>query len=206
MRRLSIAAAVFALALSACTQVPETFKQAEAVECPSGSDCYDPPRPVGPGGVLLVEAGEFYFEILEGAETVQEGPVEITVDNVGGAEHNLTIDEAFGDPDAVLPDENIPPGETGTATLELFAGSYVYYCSVPGHRQAGMEATLEVSAAGAVTVTPGPTATDGTATDGDELVEEGASPGAAGADQPDSPAPAEPEPEGPADTEGGAGG
>ena len=32
-----------------------------------------------------------------------------------------------------------------TLTLKLKPGSYVFYCTVPGHRQAGMEGTLNVS-------------------------------------------------------------
>ncbi len=82
-------ALVAALALTACGSVPEEFKEAEALECPSGSDCYDPPRPEGPGGQLEVEAGEFYFEIRGGE--AQEGAVEVTLDNVGGADHSITV-------------------------------------------------------------------------------------------------------------------
>lgn len=176
-----------AMVLSACTTVPEAYKEAEAYECPP-EEC-DPPRPAGPGGELLVEGGEFFFEITEGAETVQEGDVEVTFDNVGGAEHNFTIDEAYGDVISVPPgNENTPPGETSTATLQLFAGTYTYYCSVPGHRAAGMVGTLTVAPAGSAPQ-PGPT---GTGTEGDEeedVTEEGAEPGEEGADPSAEPAP-----------------
>jgi uncharacterized cupredoxin-like copper-binding protein len=36
-------------------------------------------------------------------------------------------------------------GGTKSFTVTLAAGKYVYYCSVPGHRQAGMQGTLTVS-------------------------------------------------------------
>lgn len=190
MRRVHIVPAVvagLAMFLSACTTVPEAYKQAEPYECPP-EEC-DPPEPAGPGGELLVEGGEFFFEILEGEESVQEGPVTVTFDNVGGAEHNFTIDEAFGDVKAVPPDGNTQPGETDEGELELFAGTFTYYCSVPGHRSAGMEGTLTVAPAGAA---PAPTDTED---EGDEDGEDpedtqgGATPGEGG------PSPDEPQPD-----------
>jgi plastocyanin len=36
-------------------------------------------------------------------------------------------------------------GGTKTITLTLTPGTYYFYCSVPGHRQAGMQGTLTVS-------------------------------------------------------------
>jgi uncharacterized cupredoxin-like copper-binding protein len=35
-------------------------------------------------------------------------------------------------------------GGSKTLTVTLKAGTYKFYCSVPGHRQAGMEGTLTV--------------------------------------------------------------
>lgn len=141
------AAAVAVVALSGCTQVPPEIREAEALACPSGSDCYDEPRPDGPGGQMTVDGGEWFFEVTQGAAV--EGPVEITFENVGTTEHNLTIDEAYGDVKAVPPgDATIPGGASETGTLELFAGQTVIYCSVPGHRAQGMELVITVAAPG----------------------------------------------------------
>lgn len=35
-------------------------------------------------------------------------------------------------------------GGSGTGTLELETGEYTYFCTVPGHREQGMEGTLSV--------------------------------------------------------------
>jgi hypothetical protein len=41
--------------------------------------------------------------------------------------------------------EDIEPGQTRRVTASLPAGIYTIYCSLPGHRDAGMAATLRVS-------------------------------------------------------------
>lgn len=60
--------------------------------------------------------------------------------NNGDVPHNVTIEELDDGP-VVEAD----PGATATGEVELEAGSYTYYCSVPGHREAGMEGSLDVT-------------------------------------------------------------
>ena len=45
----------------------------------------------------------------------------------------------------VLGQTPIFKGGTKTFAVTLTAGTYTYYCSVPGHRQAGMQGTLTVT-------------------------------------------------------------
>lgn len=53
--------------------------------------------------------------------------------------HNFVVEEA-GDTMVV----ECAAGATETGTIDLEAGDYTFYCSIPGHRAAGMEGTLTV--------------------------------------------------------------
>ncbi|MCC6189527.1 MAG: cupredoxin domain-containing protein [Anaerolineales bacterium] len=64
----------------------------------------------------------------------------VTLNNTGVLEHNFVIDEfnvSLGP---------VPAGQTSSGSFTPnAAGSYTYYCNVPGHREAGMEGTLTVN-------------------------------------------------------------
>ncbi|QBI18293.1 hypothetical protein ER308_01045 [Egibacter rhizosphaerae] len=84
-------------------------------------------------------AGDMYYEDVP--DQVSAGEIGFVMENEGQTEHDIHVEE--------LGDEEIVPltsgGETGTGTVELEPGTYTLYCSVPGHREAGMEFTLEVT-------------------------------------------------------------
>ena len=69
------------------------------------------------------------------------GSVTITMTNMSPVEHDVTISSGSN----VLGATPTFIKGTKTLTLTLKAGTYTFYCSVPGHRQAGMEGTLTVS-------------------------------------------------------------
>jgi plastocyanin len=69
------------------------------------------------------------------------GKVTITMTNMSPLEHNVTVAKGG----TVLGATPTFQGGTKTLTLNLKPGNYTFYCSVPGHRQAGMEGTLTVS-------------------------------------------------------------
>jgi len=73
--------------------------------------------------------------------SAKAGTVTITMANMSPVEHNVTV--ASGS--TVLGATPTFTGGSKTLTLKLKPGSYTFYCSVPGHRQAGMEGTLTVS-------------------------------------------------------------
>jgi plastocyanin len=69
------------------------------------------------------------------------GKVTIDFTNSSPLEHNVTIAEGS----KVLGATPTFTGSSKTLTLDLKPGTYTFYCSVPGHRQAGMEGTLTIS-------------------------------------------------------------
>jgi nitrite reductase (NO-forming) len=81
---------------------------------------------------------------------VHEGEtVQINLVNGEGAEHDLVVDEFAARTDHVV-------GKGASSTTSFNAGKtgeFLYYCSIPGHRQAGMQGRLQVLP-GARTATP----------------------------------------------------
>ncbi len=75
--------------------------------------------------------------------TAAAGKVMITMTNMSSLEHNVTVAQGS----TVLGATPTFVGGSKTLTLNLKPGTYTFYCSVPGHRQAGMEGTLTVNPA-----------------------------------------------------------
>ncbi|HTD09708.1 MAG TPA: plastocyanin/azurin family copper-binding protein [Solirubrobacteraceae bacterium] len=73
--------------------------------------------------------------------SAKAGTVTITMTNMSPLEHDVAVAEGT----KVLGATPVFKGGTMKLTLKLKPGKYVFYCTVPGHRQAGMEGTLNVS-------------------------------------------------------------
>ncbi len=69
------------------------------------------------------------------------GKVSIDFTNMSPVEHNVTLESASGQKVGATPTF---AGGSKTLTLNLKPGVYKFFCSVPGHRMAGMEGTLTV--------------------------------------------------------------
>ncbi len=87
---------------------------------------------------IHVEAGDMYFE--PDAFAAEAGEITFTMDNVGEAIHDLMIAE----PTSAHVIGTTDPGASASGTVRLDPGTYTVICAVPGHLDAGMEATLEV--------------------------------------------------------------
>jgi uncharacterized cupredoxin-like copper-binding protein len=69
------------------------------------------------------------------------GPVTIDFDNQQSLQHDVKVEDSSGQE---LGGTDLVSSGTATAMVDLQAGSYTFFCSVPGHREAGMEGTLTV--------------------------------------------------------------
>jgi plastocyanin len=95
----------------------------------------------GPGGTLEIAAdeSELKFDVTE-LET-KPGKVTIDFDNPSSIPHNVEVETENSE---VLGGTETVASKEVKATVELKPGTYTFFCSVPGHREAGMEGQLVV--------------------------------------------------------------
>ena len=84
-------------------------------------------------------SGELKFD--KTSLTAKAGTVAIDFTNSSPLAHNVTVASSSG---SVVNESPTFQGGSKTVTMTLKAGTYKFYCTVPGHRQAGMEGTLTV--------------------------------------------------------------
>ena len=69
------------------------------------------------------------------------GTVTIDFTNAQPISHDVKIEDSSGQE---IGGTDLVSDGTADATVDLQSGSYTFFCSVPGHREAGMEGTLTV--------------------------------------------------------------
>jgi plastocyanin len=110
--------------------------------CGGSSSVKKPPKSALRGQVIRLAAnpsGDLRFN----RKTLHAKPgiATIVFTNASPVIHNVTVSNASGILGAT------PTFDSGekTLTLDLKAGAYTFYCSVPGHEAAGMKGSLVVS-------------------------------------------------------------
>ena len=124
--RILMATAVTGIVVVACgggaaSQPPATSQPVAPASQPSGTE-------------ISVGATEFAFD--PDTISIPAGVAEtVTLANKGTVEHDITID-------ALGVKIHAGVGETVSGTVTAEAGTYEFYCSVPGHKEAGMVGTF----------------------------------------------------------------
>jgi uncharacterized cupredoxin-like copper-binding protein len=94
----------------------------------------------GGGTTLSLQADPSQLKYDKTALSANAGKVTIVMKNPSQLQHDVAI-EGNG---VNVVGKVVGNGGTSTATASLKAGTYTFFCSVDGHRQAGMEGTLTV--------------------------------------------------------------
>ena len=108
--------------------------EAKGAEAPAGN--------AAPAAQTTVAVRESEFKIALPAAKVPAGKVTFALTNAGKIQHDLVVTGPGVTGTAKTPLVNA--GQSAKLTVTLKAGSYTLYCSVPGHRAAGMVAKLTV--------------------------------------------------------------
>ena len=96
--------------------------------------------PTESAGVLSLQADQSQLKFDKSTLSAKPGKVTIVMQNPSALPHDVAIEGNGVD----VTGKTVNQGGTSTATANLKAGTYTFYCSVDNHRQAGMEGTLTV--------------------------------------------------------------
>jgi plastocyanin len=102
------------------------------------------------GGGTAGSASAVDISAVEGSDLAYDqksvdakaGKVTVNFINPQALSHDVAIEDSSGK--TVGETELIGEGSTSTVVDNLKPGTYTFYCTVPGHREAGMEGTLTV--------------------------------------------------------------
>ncbi len=140
--------ALGALVLAGCGSSSSTSSSASTPSAPasstSGSTASSTPAATTGGGghaLALAADPEGQLKFNTTSLTAKAGTVTIAFANMAPLAHNVTVASSSGSVVGATPTFQ---GATKTLSLNLKPGTYKFYCTVPGHRAAGMEGTLTV--------------------------------------------------------------
>jgi plastocyanin len=134
-----VLAAMSAAVLTASSPAKAGSQGASSSQPPAGGAPVSPAAPASSLKLAADPTGLLRYDTKQ--LSAKAGRVTITFTNAASLEHNLTIAQGSTQVGATPTFS----GGTRTLTLNLMPGTYTFYCSVPGHRQSGMEGTLHVS-------------------------------------------------------------
>jgi len=134
MRWMTLIAALAVLAFAGCggsDKKSSSGSSSSSSSSSSGGGGQDLKLAADPGGALKFDKTKL---------TAKAGKVTITMANPSDVSHAVEIEGNGVEEEG----KTVGKGGTSTATAELKAGTYEFYCPVPGHKAAGMKGTLTV--------------------------------------------------------------
>ena len=96
---------------------------------------------VGSAAVLDIEAASSGLAFASDTASAKAGKVTLNFTNPQPLTHDVAIEDSSG---KTIGKTDLIAEGSDSATVDLKPGEYTFYCTVPGHREAGMEGTLTV--------------------------------------------------------------
>ena len=129
--------AVSAMALAACGSDDDSTSTAAE----STTSATETSTPAAGGATVSFAADPSQLAYTETDVSAKAGNDTIEFDNPSTTGHDVVIEDQSGKEVAKT---DVITDSTTSTTADLKPGTYTFYCSVPGHREAGMEGTLNV--------------------------------------------------------------
>jgi plastocyanin len=98
-------------------------------------------KSTGSAAALDIEAASSGLAYLNDTATAQAGKVTVDFTNPQPLAHDVAIEDSGG---KTIGKTELVTESASSAVVDLKPGEYTFYCTVPGHREAGMEGTLIV--------------------------------------------------------------
>ena len=142
---LLVLALVSALVLAACGSSSDSSSESTS----SSTESTQSGGGGGKSGSPSAAATALKFETPSGSElayttksaTAKAGNVTIEFDNQQSISHDVAIEDSSG---KTVGETELVSDGSANASVDLKPGTYTFFCTVPGHREAGMEGTLTV--------------------------------------------------------------
>ncbi len=94
-------------------------------------------------GVVATQIHVLDFKLDPATVSASGGAVSLAVTNDGPTIHNVTIRDAAGH--VIGATKDLREGQSETLSTKIAPGSYVLFCSLPGHESLGVKGTLTVT-------------------------------------------------------------
>lgn len=118
-------------------QPAQTTNPTSAAANPGAQSGTTPPAASGGAQTIQLDMEDIKFS-KDSLEIPANTDVTIHITNTGATDHDFSIDALN------ISTGNVAPGASVDVKINAPAGTYTYYCNVPGHEAAGMKGTLTV--------------------------------------------------------------
>ena len=141
---LSLGALALTVGLAACGGSSSSSTTSSAAPAPSSSSTSSSASGSSGGSSTISDSADptGQLKFTKSDLTAKAGKATVDFTNSSSLPHNMTIEDSSGKQVGATPTFS---GGSKSFTVDLKPGKYTFFCSVPGHREAGMQGTLTVS-------------------------------------------------------------